>query len=252
MYEEIPQRRKGKNWWAIMGIAGGVVIALCWLGIWFIDLAERFDWGADRTVSASSVVSEPVSSEEADETWAQLLVNEAHPLPDGYEKNLTFVELRGDVRVDERMYPDLQKMMDDCRAAGLRPLIALGYRSVATQQELYDKKVKSYIKEGYSRQKAQEEAKKNVVLPGVSEHHTGLAVDIVAESYQYRDKKLEKKPELNWLRLHCSEYGFIQRYPADKAALTGVDYEPWHFRYVGKKTAKYLTENHLCLEELTA
>lgn len=92
-----------------------------------------------------------------------------------------------------------------------------------------------------------------MAVPGTSEHQTGLAVDLVASSYQVLDRKQEQTAEQKWLMEHCWEYGFILRYPSDKSAVTGIGYEPWHYRYVGRETSKAIQDSGLCLEEyLTA
>ena len=58
--------------------------------------------------------------------------------------------------------------------------------------------------------------------------------------------------EAEWLKAHCAEYGFILRYPPEKSEITGITWEPWHFRYVGEEAAVYIMENELCLEEYLA
>ena len=85
--------------------------------------------------------------------------------------------------------------------------------------------------------------------PGKSEHETGLAFDVLTEEHPFANKWFGTFEDGIWLREHCAEYGFILRYPEDKAAITGVQYEPWHFRYVGVKAAEYMYEHNLCLEE---
>lgn len=190
----------------------------------------------------------PVSSEE-DESWKLILVNRWNPVPDNYGSKITFVKLKYDQSVDERIYPELQQMMDDCRAEGLNPKVCSGYRSKEKQQQLFDNKINEYLQQGYSREKAYSEAGQWVAVPGTSEHHLGLAVDIVSEDYQFLDEGQEQTPEQQWLLENCWKYGFILRYPSDKSELTGIHYEPWHYRYVGKEAAKYITENNLCLEE---
>lgn len=210
------------------------------------------------TVSDSSLTekdgieddTEQVDDEdEGDNAWKLLLVNADHKLPDDYEENLKLVSIQGDIMVDERIHDALQQMLDDCRAAELSPMVCSGYRSVAKQQTLYDNKVRSYVQQGYSQAKAREEAAKWVTVPGTSEHHTGMAVDIVSVNNQRLEQEQEDTREQKWLMAHCAEYGFILRYPADKEAITGIHYEPWHYRYVGKKAAKYIKEHNLCLEE---
>lgn len=181
--------------------------------------------------------------------WKLLLVNADNPLSSDYEENLKLVSIRGEIMVDERIYDALQQMLDDCRETEREPLVCSGYRSVAKQQDLYDTKVASYVQQGYSQYQAREEAAKWVTVPGTSEHHTGMAVDIVSVGNQRLEQEQEDTREQKWLMAHCDEYGFILRYPSDKEDITGIHYEPWHYRYVGKKAAKYIKEHNLCLEE---
>lgn len=88
-----------------------------------------------------------------------------------------------------------------------------------------------------------------MVPAGTSEHQLGLAADIVAADYQVLEEEQENTPEQQWLMAHCQEYGFILRYPRDKQGLTGVGYEPWHYRYVGVEAAQEIMSQGLCLEE---
>ena len=88
--------------------------------------------------------------------------------------------------------------------------------------------------------------------PGTSEHQAGLAVDIVDIDYQLLDQAQEDRPVQRWLMEHCAEYSFILRYPTDKSTLTGVGYEPWHYRYVGEEAARAIMDGGLCLEEYLA
>ena len=93
------------------------------------------------------------------------------------------------------------------------------------------------------------EAEKWVAVPGTSEHQTGLALDIISLYYQVLDKNQENTAEQKWLMENSYKYGFILRYPSDKSEITGINYEPWHYRYVGKEAAKEIYEMGLCLEE---
>lgn len=140
-------------------------------------------------------------------------------------------------------------MMDDCRAAGLEPTICSSYRTRDKQEELFEKKLDTLLQQGYSPEEAEREAARWVARPGTSEHETALAVDIVDAAYQILDQQQEQTPVQQWLMTHCAEYGFILRYPTDKSDLTGIGYEPWHYRYVGTEAAETITEQHLCLEE---
>ena len=200
------------------------------------------------TVYESLVIPCPTAETTAvPSDWRLLLVNPWNPLPADFSVNLT--ELMNGHAVDERVYHDLQDMMDAARAEGLSPIICSSYRTYETQQKLYNRKVNQYLSQGYSPEEAEAEAGKWVALPGTSEHQTGLAVDIVAMSYQMLDEHQENTAEQKWLMENSYKYGFILRYPTEKSDITGINYEPWHYRYVGKEIAKVLYENDICLEE---
>lgn len=181
------------------------------------------------------------------DAWNLRLVNRAHALPEDFTVSLT--QLKNGHQIDSRAYPDLQAMMDAARKEGLAPLICSSYRTRDKQQTLFTRKVQSYISRGESREKAEALAAEWVARPGTSEHELGLALDIVSTANQNLDDSQEDTPEQQWLMEHCAEYGFILRYPTDKSALTGVGYEPWHYRYVGREAAAEITERGLCLEE---
>lgn len=177
-----------------------------------------------------------------------LLVNPWTPLPEDFLPG-ELVPVQNDQAVDARAYPDLQNMLGDMSQAGLSPLICSSYRSQERQQELYDNKVQRVMAEGVSREAAQAEAARWVARPGTSEHQTGLAVDIVSLSNQMLDETQESTPEFQWLAENAWKYGFILRYPNDKSEKTGIAYEPWHFRFVGKEAAEEMHDLGLCLEE---
>lgn len=185
------------------------------------------------------------------EDWKLLLVNWETPLPEDFSiPRLT--QLVNGHAIDSRAYPDLQRMMDDARAAGLRPTICSSYRTRDKQEELFENKVQSLLAEGYGRAEAEEQAAMWVARPDTSEHQAGLAVDIVDKSYQLLDQRQEETAVQQWLMAHCAEYGYILRYPTDKSVLTGVNYEPWHYRYVGVEAAAEIMERGICLEEYLA
>ena len=186
------------------------------------------------------------ASDEAD--GLLLLVNPWTPLPEDFVPG-ELVPVQNDQAVDARAYPDLQGMLGDMSQAGLSPLICSSYRSQERQQELYDNKVQRVMAEGASREAAQAEAARWVARPGTSEHQTGLAVDIVSLSNQMLDETQESTPEFQWLAENAWKYGFILRYPNDKSEKTGIAYEPWHFRFVGKEAAEEMHDLGLCLEE---
>jgi len=189
-----------------------------------------------------------VNGPEAGEDWALRLVNRENPLPEDFQvPELT--RLRNGHAFDSRAYPSLQSMMDAAREAGLRPLICSSCRTWDKQEELFEAKTRYYLDQGFDRAEAEEKAASWVARPGTSEHQTGLAVDIVDEAYQLLDEAQEDTAVQKWLMAHCAEYGFILRYPTEKSTLTGVNYEPWHYRYVGETAAREIMERGLCLEE---
>lgn len=187
---------------------------------------------------------ESTRAPEPDEGWKLLLVNAEHPLPEGYA--VTLKQLRNGHQVDERIYPELQQMFDDARAQGIYPFINESYRTSARQQEIMESYIARYEAEGLDHDQAVAKARTVVALPGTSEHELGLALDIIAEF------DADSTATWDWLRENCWRYGFILRYPADKEALTGISYEPWHFRYVGVPAAEEIMKSGLCLEEYLA
>lgn len=177
-----------------------------------------------------------------------LLINKDHPLEDTYRPSLVSLDKYG-VQVDSSIYDDLCEMLKAGEQEGLRFWIASAYRSPERQRELLDEDIEELIGRGYSYSEAYEEAVRETMPVGCSEHATGLAVDIVAKDYQMLDEKQGRTPEINWLQKNCSQYGFILRYPEGKEDITKVDYESWHFRYVGVGAAKEIMEQNLTLEE---
>ena len=203
--------------------------------------------GGEAPGKGAKKPAEPVFPEAED--WQLLLVNPWNPLPEDFRETLALKSLPNGLRVDRRAWEDLMEMLEDCRKAGLRPLVCSAYRTQATQTRLYNNKILRLLAAGCPAEEAAAEAARWVAAPGTSEHQTGLAVDIVAASYQLLDEGQAETAEQKWLMEHCWEYGFILRYPSEKEALTGVGYEPWHYRYVGRPAALDIRDSGLCLEE---
>lgn len=174
--------------------------------------------------------------------WNLILVNHNHSVPDDYEVELT--ELSNGEKVDSRIYPALQQMFDDARAAGLGLFVREGYRTHQDQEQILEERIQQYLDQGYSRSEAKELAEEYVAVPGTSEHELGIAVDINADT-----SKSSSDAVYNWLANNAYRYGFIKRYPPDKVDITGIDNEPWHYRYVGVEAAQEMQEQGLCLEE---
>ena len=171
-----------------------------------------------------------------------ILVNRDYYIPEDYTVELT--ELSNGEKVDSRIYPDLQEMFDDARAEGIQLFVADGYRTEETQHRILDEKIEAYKCEGYSASEAEKKAKEWVAVPGTSEHQLGLAVDINEDTSRSTSDEV-----YTWLANNAYKYGFINRYPADKTEITGVIYEPWHYRYVGREAAQEIYSQGIYLEE---
>lgn len=180
--------------------------------------------------------------------WALALVNENHPLDTSYAP-AELVEIESERSVDKRIADDLEKMLADGAAQGLKMYVTSAYRDYEYQRTVFNATMNEWIQKGYSPLDAYDETKKSVAVPGTSEHATGLAVDIMSTEYEILDERQGDTQEQQWLMEHCWEYGFILRYPEDKADVTGIIYEPWHYRYVGKEAAKEIHEKGVTLEE---
>ena len=174
--------------------------------------------------------------------WNLILINKDNCIPEDYEVKLT--KLANGKKVDERIYPELQKMFNDARASGLSLFVAQGYRTEEEQQLLLDQKQEAYENEGNSPKEARKLAEQWVAVPGTSEHQIGIAVDINADT-----EKCKAEDVYDWLADNAHKYGFINRYPADKTDITGISNEPWHYRYVGVDAATEIHKKALCLEE---
>ncbi len=193
---------------------------------------------AETKQTATQTVTEPKKPSD----WRLMLVNEDNAVPDDYDTEL--LTLSNGKKVDERMYPDLQEMFDTMRSEGVYPVVSEGYRTDAEQRSMMEEQIAQYQKDGYDEDEARTMAADYVAQVGYSEHQLGLAVDINADK-----SKCENETVYNWLAEHAAEYGFILRYPSDKEDITGIAYEPWHYRYVGKENAKKIAASGLCLEE---
>lgn len=184
------------------------------------------------------------------EDWNLILVNPWNEIPDGYK--ISLADLPNGQSIDFRCYPALVEMMEACRAAGLHPLICSSYRTQEKQEALFQERIDELIRQGYSAGDARTKAATSVARPGTSEHQAGLAVDIVDTSYQALDASQEQTMVQQWLMENSWRYGFILRYPNNKSSLTGIIYEPWHYRYVGKEAAQEIYDRGICLEEYLA
>lgn len=181
------------------------------------------------------------------EDWRLLLINKQHPIPEDYTFELGTI--KGSMKCDSRIIDDLLAMLQGAKADGINLVICSPYRDLNRQQVLFNRKIKAYMGKGMSYMDAYKVSSQAVTVPGASEHQIGLALDIVCDSYSSLNEGFGDTQAGKWLAEHSCEYGFTLRYPKGKEYITSIEYEPWHFRYVGKEAATMMKEKGICLEE---
>ena len=179
--------------------------------------------------------------------WYLLLANVDNPLPEDFTVETEIVQ--NSYEMDARVAPIMRQMIDDAADDGVDLLVCSAYRSIEKQQGLFDDQMQIYLNQGMSEQEAYDLTASAIAVPGTSEHHTGLAADIVTPAHQTLDPQFADTDAGRWLQEHAWEYGFVLRYPEDKQEITKIIYESWHYRFVGKTHAKLMKESGLCLEE---
>lgn len=203
---------------------------------------------------ASEPTSEPASSGETvtpatDGDWRLTLVNNNVALPEDWQITTKVAEASTQKELADEAADAYMQMKQAAAVDGVELLLCSGYRTVEYQQNLFDQEKQKWLDQGMSEEEAYDKAKTVVAVPGYSEHNSGLAADIVTPDHQTLDSAFANTDAAKWLFEHAPEYGFILRYPEDKQAITGIIYEPWHYRYVGVENAKAITESGKCLEE---
>lgn len=179
--------------------------------------------------------------------WRLVLINKQHPIPEEYDFKLgTFTS---GMRCDERVIEDLLLMMQAAKKDGLNLVVRSPYRTSDHQEDNFNGRIKSYMKQGLSYMEAYKATSRVITIPGCSEHEVGLALDITSDTFIPLLQGFADTEEGKWLDAHSHEYGFILRYPSGKEYITGIEYEPWHFRYVGREAAGIMKDEELCLEE---
>ena len=173
--------------------------------------------------------------------WELTLINRSHLQEESHPK-LTQID---DIQVDSRIAENTRQFLAAARAIAPEETLISGYRSRAEQTELYEEALALAEEEGLSRQEAEQEVQKRIQLPGASEHQTGLAIDM-SEPEGQNDEVANRIAET------APKYGFILRYPEGKSDITGVNFENWHYRYVGVESAQYMQKHQLVLEEYLA
>lgn len=192
-------------------------------------------------------LKEQMDEEEVKLPWNMVLVNGDHPMEEGYVPQLK--ELEKGLSLDARIIDAAKDMLSDAKKAGLHIDICSAYRSVDRQEQVFGESMKERVKDGMSYWDAFNETALNVAVPGTSEHALGLALDLISNQYTELDERQETTAEAKWLKENCHKYGFILRYPPEKTNITGIIYEPWHYRYVGVEDATEIMKLGVTLEE---
>lgn len=201
----------------------------------------------EKVSEVESELQQVMEGETEELPWNLVLVNAANPMEDGYEPNLA--ELEAGHSVDERIVDSAKQMLQDAKAAGLNVQICSAYRSVTRQETIFNSTMKDNLSSGLGYWDALVKTRQSVAEPGTSEHAMGLALDLVSSTYTDLDEGQAQTAEAKWLAENCYKYGFILRYPPEKLDITGIIYEPWHYRYVGVEDATKIMELGLTLEE---
>lgn len=213
-------------------------------------LAKSESEEADKSFSSNSdnLRSNEIKRLEAilnDELF--ILVNKNNKLDTDYvpntlvESDIDFEEYIECKQLDERASNAAKEMFNAALNDNINLIAISGYRSYSVQENLYNSRVEV---------KGIEKTRQYTAEPGASEHQTGLAIDIVCNDYPYLDEGFENTDAFKWLVNNCYKYGFILRYQKGKEDITGYNYEPWHFRYIGNDDiAKDIMDRGICFEE---
>lgn len=213
------------------------------------------DESESETAAATDAIPENAATESklpepiivnmpSDETWSLVLLNKYYKMNDNYEPHLDECIENTAVYLDKRVSEKFVEMYNAAKENGVILTPASGYVSPDRQKRSFDKQTESYVEDGYTKEKSEALASFTVLPVGCSEHNYGLAIDIGSRSAEFKET-----PAYIWLKQHAAEYGFIERYTAEKESVTHFSASPWHWRYVGVKYAKEINARGVCLEE---
>lgn len=230
-----------------------IIITCLFVGLAIIFHTQKSNKAKKETTTTST--EQVVKKEERHlpgklDDWNLILVNNEHQIK---EEPTNLKELPDGHKVDGRIYDDYLALSEAATKADFDLTIISSYRSVAEQEEIVARDTQNYLDQGFSDSEAKDMAMKYLTVPGLSEHHTGLALDVLDIKWYEEGNMLEEEfgetDAGKWLADNVNQYGFVIRYKKGKEKLTGINYEPWHIRYVGKENAEYMTKNQLVLEE---
>lgn len=210
---------------------------------YFVPEKEETTGNHENEISVENAVMPEEKEPKKIDDWCLILVNHEHTLPEDFNPELTSIDkIR---KFDSRAIDELKQMMNQMKKDGITNVwVQSAYRSVDKQEDVFERRVKEYMGKGKTREEAEELVLQTINKPGTSEHNLGLAVD-----FNYVDYDFDKTAGFQWLKKNAENYGFVLRYAKEKESITKVDYEPWHWRYVGKEHARKMNELGMCLEE---
>ncbi|MDR0922001.1 MAG: M15 family metallopeptidase [Lactobacillales bacterium] len=240
----------------IIGIGSLLIVAVAGVVVFL-------DSGKENAAQSSNVVESNVKKTKKVEEkypegklsdWNLVLVNYQNKIKD---ENPPLEDLGNGYSVDKRIVKPYEELANAAEKAGFPLQMVSGFRSISEQEGLINENIAQNEAQGMTYEEAKEATMKLMTPPGYGEHNTGLAVDVVGSDYynEQIDDLLNEvyanDPSAKWLAENAPKYGFILRYPKGKEKITNIDFEPWHFRYVGVATAEYITQYQLTLEEYT-
>ncbi len=220
------------------------------------DVASR----SDTTTSSDTTTKKSSSQKKAKKNlpdvkvsdWDLVLVNSTHATSLD-ETTIPIGTLSDGHEVDNRIIDSYNSLAAAAEQSGITLTVMSTYRSVAYQTQLYQQDINKYLASGLTQAEAETKTAEYMTKPGYSEHHTGLALDVIDESWYATGNGLVDgfgaTDAGKWLAANAAAYGFIIRYPEGKESITNINYEPWHIRYVGIDSAQYMVKHNLVLEE---
>lgn len=250
-----------------------VIIMLAAMG--YLVVTENNSYAKDQTVSQTKQQKKTTMSEVKAESlnnssektksdlpdvqvddWNLVLVGPTHKLTKEIDETNQLVSLDNGYLIDKRIKPKYEEFAQAAQAAGFPLVMVSAYRSVASQEEVFAQNVQQVMaSQGVTQEEATNITKQTITEPGYSEHHTGLAIDVVDQNWYNNypttvlDASYGNEPGAKWIAENAANYGFIVRYLKGREDVTNITYEPWHLRYVGKENAMYMVKHGLTLEE---
>ena len=198
----------------------------------------------DEEVESGVENQHNVQQDSQKDDWQLVLVNTENPLAEEFTLALVDISNR---QVNKKIIQPLTQMIQDAHEDGITLVLSEGYRGVQEQQDLFDKKIMEYQQQGFGAEESHQKALKCVLPAGMSEYHTGLAVDFATQEQQEED--FSQSAAYEWLSSNAKTYGFVERYPQNKEDVTGQEWQPAHYRFVGKENAQAMAKENVCLEE---